>query len=502
MACSTATATGVMTVEEPILRSAYGTFSREQRQRPTQQRRRHSYHTSHSQPWTVDSENVQVFVDRFLTELGCRLDFLEDYGHLKLDAGIEYAYSTLLAVRDSCSKISDGALEAGRRRAGVLVETLEERYKEALATKDTLEQKVQEGVRIMESYLTEFETRAYAIRDSGIGSVASDFVEGGWQALDGGIERARGVVDGVVDGGRDTARRAKETIEYAVEHALARAKETGLIRYEDLPDPWRINPWIHNGYRFHEGKLDCVLSAFGLHNEMFNIWSHFIGLVIVLAIAFYFFPTHVNFSHFTKADIFIAAVFFFAACKCLACSCIWHTMNSISHQTLMERFACVDYTGISLLIAASILTTEYTAFYCEPVSRGVYMAFTAVLGLGGVVLPWHPTFNRQDMAWARVLFYVSLGATGYLPTVQIIYTRGLQEAYYFYAPIYKSIAVYLLGAVLYASKVPERWFPGRFDYVGASHNLWHVAVLGGILFHYMAMQDMFGHALLRASTQC
>lgn len=427
--------------------------------------------------------------------MGRRLDFLESYGHLKLDAGIEYAYSTLLAVRDSCAQISDNALEAGRRRAGVFVETLEERYNEALATKDTLEQKVQEGVRLMESYLSEFEARAYAMRDAGIGSVAQDIVEGG-------LERAQKMVDGVVDGGLGKARRAKETIEHAVEHALARAKEKGLIRYEDLPDPWRINPWIHNGYRFHEGKLDCVRSAFGLHNEMFNIWSHAIGFIIVLSLAFYFYPTSVHFSSLTNADVFIAAVFFFAACKCLACSCIWHTMNSISHQTLMERFACVDYTGISLLIAASILTTEYTAFYCEPVSRSVYMLTTAALGVGGVILPWHPTFNRQDMAWARVLFYVSLGATGFFPVAQIASTRGLEAAWYFYSPIYKSILVYLLGAILYASKIPERWAPGWFDYVGASHNLWHVAVLGGILFHYTAMQDMFAHALLRAQADC
>ncbi|KAF2196420.1 adiponectin receptor protein 1 [Delitschia confertaspora ATCC 74209] len=497
-----------MTLEEPIIRSHHGTFTREQ-----MRRRRHSYQPSHSQPWTVDSENVAVLVDRFLTELGCRLDFLEDYGHLKLDAGIEYAYSTLHAVRESCSKISDGALEAGKRRAGVFVETLEERYKEALATKDTLEQKVQEGVRILESYLTEFEARAYAVRDSGIGSVAQDFVEGGWHRLDESIKGAKGVVDGVVDGGLDKARRAKDkarraketienTIEYAVEQALIRAKENGYIKYEDLPDPWRINPWIINGYRFHEDKLACARSVFGFHNEMFNIWSHAIGLLMVLSVAFYFYPTSVNFSLSQGADIFIAGIFFFAACKCLVCSTIWHTMNSISHQTLMERFACVDYTGISLLIAASILTTEYTAFYCEPVSRWAYMLTTALLGIGGVILPWHPTFNRSDMAWARVLFYASLSTTGFLPIVQLSMTRGISWAYYFYGPIYKSMIVYAAGAVLYASKIPERWFPGRFDYVGASHNLWHVAVLGGILFHYTAMESMFAQALFRGRRDC
>ena len=137
------------------------------------------------------------------------MDFLEDYGHLKYDAGVEYAYNTLLAVRESCSKISDGAIEAGRRQASVFVETLEGRYKDAMERKETLGEKVLEGIVLMDNYLTEFETRAYAIRDGSIGSYAQEFYEEGRRKMDEGIEIAKGVVDG----GLDKARRARETIE-------------------------------------------------------------------------------------------------------------------------------------------------------------------------------------------------------------------------------------------------------------------------------------------------
>lgn len=435
-------------------------------------------------------------------ELNCRLDFLESYGHVNYDAGVEYTYNTLLAVRESCSKISDGAIEAGRRQASVFVETLEERYQDAMEKKETLGEKVLEGIMLMESYLTEFEARAYAIKDGSLSSYAQEFYEEGRRKMDEGIEKAKVVVDG----GLDKARRARETIELTIEHAvqnaLARAKEHGLIHYEHLPEPWRVNPHILKGYRFSEGKWACVRSVFSLHNELVNIWSHFLGFLMVLSLAFYFYPSSVNFSMSTKADIFIAAVFFFAACKCLVCSTIWHTMNSISHQTLLERFACVDYTGISMLVAASIMTTEYAAFYCEPVSRWSYMVMTALLGVGGVILPWHPTFNRADMAWLRVVFYVSLACTGFVPFGQLAYTRGIEWAQYFYAPITKSMVVYFTGACLYAFKIPERWFPGCFDYVGCSHNIWHFAVLGGIVFHYTAMQAMFTSALTRAQTSC
>ncbi|KAH8815169.1 hemolysin-III related-domain-containing protein [Xylogone sp. PMI_703] len=379
-----------------------------------------------------------------------------------------------------------------------MVETVEAAYQDALVAKESLADKVTEGMCLLESMLTDFENRAYKMREQGFAHAAGTLMGEGRRVVDEGFGRAREVIDE----GIERAIKASENLEEHIEKAIARAREHGLLRYEDLPKPWQGNPHILRGYRFCESTVDCVRSVFGISNEMVNIWSHAIGLCIVLAIAFYFYPTSVNFRLSTKSDVFIAAVFFFAACKCLVCSTMWHTMNSVANKTLLDRFACVDYTGISLLIAASIMTTEYTAFYCEPVSRWLYIISTLLLGVGGVILPWHPTFNRTDMAWARVAFYVTLGATGFMPIAQLNLTRGSDWAWEFYAPIFKSLAVYLIGAVVYASKVPERWFPGAFDYCGTSHNLWHMAVLGGILFHYFAMEEFFSRAFARAKTEC
>lgn len=425
----------------------------------------------------------------FLSDLNSRLDFIESYSPFNLDAGVEYAYSTLRAVRDSCFQLSDGAIEVGRRQASVIVETLESRYQDALKTKDGMADKVLEGILLMEDWVSDLETRAFAIKNAGIETVNHE------------LELAKAVVKA----GQHKAHRARQSVEvkidFAVEKALAQAKH-GLIKFEDLPEPWQNNPFILNGYRFCDGHLPCVRSIAGVHNETANIWTHLLGLGLVLAVAFYIYPEHANFQVSSTADVLVAALFFFAACKCLVCSCIMHTMNSISHKDLLERYACVDYTGISLLVGASIMTVEYTAFYCEPVSRLAYMSLTAALSVGGVYLPWNPTFNRKDLAWVRVLFYVTLAMTCFFPFGQLVATHGLEYTSAFYAPVCKSMLVYLVGAIIYASKVPERWVPGRFDYLGTSHNIWHVAVLGGIITHYFAMQEMFSQAHIRASVQC
>ncbi|PGH31233.1 hypothetical protein GX50_05970 [[Emmonsia] crescens] len=457
-------------------------------------RRRHSFHTSRRLSCDYDADAIFLRVELYLTEMERRLQWLEEYrqSHMThIDARLKRGYAALVSVRDSCSHASGELMGGGKRRAKILVETLEERYKEVLATKETLEQKAQASIRLMENFLGELEAGAQAVRDRGLYGTLDD----GWRAVEPGLTHAREVMD-------ESVERARDALQKNIERAIHLAKEKRLIQYSDLPHPWRVNPHILQGYRFTTSKIECVTSVFTFSNELFNIWSHLIGLIVVLAVAFYFYPANPNFSLSTKTDIAVAAVFFIAACKCLVCSTLWHTMNSIASQPLMERFACVDYTGISLLVAASIVTTEYTAFYCEPVSRWIYIVTTSTLGIAGVILPWHPSFNRADMAWARVAFYVTLAATGFAPIAQLSVTRSLGWSLYFYAPLLKSLGVYLLGAMVYASQIPERWHPGLFDYLGGSHNIWHVAVLGGILFHYGAMQDLFTGAFIRAEGEC
>ncbi|KAL9616030.1 MAG: hypothetical protein Q9160_009056 [Pyrenula sp. 1 TL-2023] len=482
MACTAASVTqessDIPSLEEPLLRG-----------------RRHSYHTIRRRTSSIcDSDALFVRVDIFLDELGTRLQWLDEYRQAsiaQLDSKLKQGYAALEAVRESCSCASSELIwGAAKQRAAILVETLEKHYNDMVVKTGTLEQKAQASMRLLETFLADLEARTFAHQDD-----LSAALDKGWKRVDSTFNHAREVVDE----GIDRARRAKESLKESVSHALSRASETGLILYEDLPHPWRVNPHIQKGYRFTESKLECVYSIFKPSNETVNIWSHAIGLIVVLAIAFYFYPSSSTFPLSSSADILITACFFAAACKCLICSVTWHTMCAISDKTLLERFACVDYTGISLLVAASILSTEWTAFYCEPVSRAVYMTLTIVLGIAGTILPWHPTFNRQDMAWARVAFYISLAATGFAPVIQLNITRGPEWSFYFYAPIAKSLAVYVFGACVYAAQIPEKWFPGCFDYFGGSHNIWHLAVLGGILFHYTAMHDFFHTAFRMAS---
>lgn len=249
----------------------------------------------------------------------------------------------------------------------MLVEVLESRYADILQGRETIAAKVSHGVEFLSGLLADIESTIDATVSREIDSAKRGFAT-------------------VVD--------VKNELAESIEKAITSAREKRLITYEELPWPWRVNPYITSGYRFTENYFDCVRSAFAVSNETVNIWTHAVGFLIILSIAFYFYPASEVFTNHTTADKLINGLFFLAAAKALACSTIWHTFCSISHQHTMEKFACVDYSGISLLIAASIITTEYTAFYVDPVSRWAYMTITFVLGVAGMILPWEPKFNR------------------------------------------------------------------------------------------------------------
>lgn len=51
--------------------------------------------------------------------------------------------------------------------------------------------------------------------------------------------------------------------------------------------------------------------------------------------------------------------------------------------------------------------------------------------------------------------------------------------------------MYLVGAGLYAARVPERWAPGRFDIWGSSHQVFHVLVLAAAGTHFWGLVRAF-----------
>lgn len=291
--------------------------------------------------------------------------------------------------------------------------------------------------------------------------------------------------------GRDraasVAKAAKDTEErlYLAAVDLARGGQR-LIRYEHLPTLWKNNEHILSGYRFIPVTDTTALlkSTFQIHNETGNIMTHLIGSLIVIPL---FWPSKDRFDiETTPMDRMVQTIYLVAALHCLVLSACWHVMAGCSDACWFERFACVDYTGIAWLVAASVWTLVYNAFYCQPNLAMFYSFTTLLVGAMGAIVPWASWFNDRKNKPIRIAVFLTMCFTGVGPFLHAGVSHGFLKTSLFFSPILPSLASYIFGLIFYATNFPERIAPGRFDVVGHAHQIWHISIVVAILLHYRA----------------
>ena len=91
----------------------------------------------------------------------------------------------------------------------------------------------------------------------------------------------------------------------------------------------------------------------------------------------------------------------------------------------------------------------------------------------------NPHFRTPKYRPFRAGMFVGLGVSGVFPILHGIYLDGysLLNARVGLNWMLTQGALYILGAGIYAARVPERWAPRRFDLVGASHQIFHCLLL-------------------------
>ena len=52
---------------------------------------------------------------------------------------------------------------------------------------------------------------------------------------------------------------------------------------------------------------------------------------------------------------------------------------------------------------------------------------------------------------------------------------------------------YVLGGLIFILRIPEKFFPEKFDYFGASHQIFHCLVFFGALFHFMGSLEAYNY---------
>ncbi|EWC43804.1 hypothetical protein DRE_07313 [Drechslerella stenobrocha 248] len=267
--------------------------------------------------------------------------------------------------------------------------------------------------------------------------------------------------------------------------------------WDELQEWQRDNHFITSGYRPATASYRKSLRSLGYwHNESVNIYTHLLGALAFNLFSYVLYGMLApRYPTATVADIYAFVSFFVGCTVCLGLSAAYHTVSNHSHQA--ARFWNVlDYVGIVGLITGSFLPSVYYGFRCETAIRNRYWTMICTIGVACATVSVHPHTRTPRFRPIRTAMFIAMGTSAVFPLMNGVLLHGLEETQRRCGLgwLLAEGASMISGAVLYATRVPERLKPGRFDFVGSSHQIFHVMVLVGAMCHLKAMVAGFDYA--------
>ncbi|XP_067616576.1 adiponectin receptor protein [Eurosta solidaginis] len=263
-----------------------------------------------------------------------------------------------------------------------------------------------------------------------------------------------------------------------------------VCHYKNLPKWLQDNDFLHRGHRPPLPSFSaCFKSMFRVHTETGNIWTHLLGCVAFIGVALYFLSRPSVEIQIQEKIIFGA--FFAGAIICLGFSFAFHTLSCHSVE-IGKLFSKLDYCGIALLIMGSFVPWLYYGFYCHYQPKVIYLSVVCVLGTMSIIVSLWDKFSEPALRPLRAGVFMSFGLSGIIPAIHYSLMEGWfsQISQASLGWLILMGLLYILGAMLYALRVPERWFPGKFDIWFQSHQLFHILVIAAAFVHYHGISEM------------
>ncbi|EDO36050.1 predicted protein [Nematostella vectensis] len=267
------------------------------------------------------------------------------------------------------------------------------------------------------------------------------------------------------------------------------------LSHIELPHWLRDNEFLEDSHRPPLNSFkSCFKSMFKIHTETGNIWTHFIGFLAFIAAMLYMYIRPVSADNpFPKdwTEKLVFGAFFAGAILCLGFSWIFHTVYCHS-ANVSKVFSRLDYSGIALLIMGSFIPPLYYGFYCDTTTRNVYMGVIVSMGLLSVLVSLWSKFNTPKYRCLRAGVFLTFGCSGVVPAIHFVAAHGVAIAHRQASVGWMALMglLYILGAIAYASRMPERFFPGRFNIWFQSHQIFHVLVVAAAAVHLYGICQM------------
>lgn len=260
------------------------------------------------------------------------------------------------------------------------------------------------------------------------------------------------------------------------------------LTHEETPSLF-CEPHIHTGFRpINKPYSYYIKSVLKKHNETVNALSHYFGALYCL-IYFYRFDFTDKWQWPLLSTV-ITSIFMFLS------SASAHLLHQKSHYCHMTCFL-FDFTGISVHCFSAALLQS---FYCSPSWYYTYIEpiYLIFLGLCSILCCLMNSFaqvnyKRPYPPIKRFLQFAPLGITWIftmLPLVLAFITNDNDFKIDFKLH-FVHIILFLTGAVFFGGDIPQRFFPGRFDFFGQGHHIFHICIFFVTVFQIEACYNDF-----------
>lgn len=296
--------------------------------------------------------------------------------------------------------------------------------------------------------------------------------------------------------------RAAEQAEHLVRRVLEEAEQAEQLVRKVWEEAWKVchfsslprwlqdNDFLHMGHRPPLPSFSaCFGSIFRIHTETGNIWTHLLGCLMFIGVALYFLTRPSEQIQWQEKLVFTA--FFAGAILCLGMSFAFHTVHCHSEK-VGKLFSKLDYCGIALLIIGSFVPWLYYGFYCEFQYKLIYLILVSILGLAAIIVSLWDKFSEPRFRSLRAGVFMGFGLSGVIPAVHYLVAEGWVRAIYHASFGWLCLmgSLYIIGALFYALRVPERFFPGKCDIWFHSHQIFHILVIAAAFVHYHGISEM------------
>ncbi|XP_076614896.1 progestin and adipoQ receptor family member 3-like isoform X3 [Chaetodon auriga] len=170
---------------------------------------------------------------------------------------------------------------------------------------------------------------------------------------------------------------------------------------------------------------------------------------------------------------------------CMLCSVGYHLFSCHRSEKTSRRWLALDYAGISVGILGCYVPGIFYAFYCNAFWRQVYLLTVLSLILAVFCAQVHPRYLSNDWRRIRMTIFCCVAGISVVPACHWVWLNGgfTSDAVQLFLP--RVIVMYLIAGsafMFYVTKIPERYFPGQLNYLGASHQVWHILVV--VMFYW------------------